>query len=65
MHRSLPITRWEQGQTTLRSDEVAIEAPLELRLSFLRDGRRIERPLLTTLRTPGDDEALGGVGFEA
>ena len=58
MHRSLPITRWEQGQTTLRSDEVAIEAPLELRLSFLRDGRRIERPLLTTLRTPGDDEAL-------
>ena len=58
MHRSLPITRWEQSRTTLCSDEVALEAPLELRLSFMRDGRRIERPLLTTLRTPGDDAAL-------
>ena len=58
MHRSLPITRWEQSRPTLCSDEVALEAPLELRLSFMRDGRRIERPLLTTLRTPGDDAAL-------
>lgn len=58
MHRSLTITRWEQGQSGLRSDEVVLEAPLELRLSFVRDGRRIERPLLTTLRTPGDDAAL-------
>lgn len=58
MHRSLPILRWQDPETNLLRDEVAIEAPLELRLSLLRDGRRLERPLLTTLRTPGDDEAL-------
>jgi len=58
MHRSLPIVRWQDSETNLLRDEVAVEAPLELRLSFVRDGRRLERPLLTTLRTPGDDEAL-------
>jgi FdhD protein len=58
MHRSLSIVRWQDPETSALRDEVAIEAPLELRLSFVRDGRRIERPLLTTLRTPGDDEAL-------
>jgi len=58
MHRSLSIVRWQDPETSALRDEVAIEAPLELRLSFLRDGRRLERPLLTTLRTPGDDEAL-------
>lgn len=58
MHRSLPIVRWQEPETSVLRDEVAVEAPLELRLSFVRDGRRVERPLLTTLRTPGDDEAL-------
>ena len=58
MHQRLPISRWHEGRTTDALDAVAMEAPLELRVSFLRDGRRIERPLVTTLRTPGDDRSL-------
>ena len=43
-------------------DLVAVEEPLEIQLSVLREGRRVERPLSITMRTPGQDAELA-VGF--
>ena len=40
---------------------MTVEAPLEIRLGYLEDDRRIERSISVTMRTPGDelDLALG------
>ena len=46
----------------LQSDRVAIEEPLEIRLEYSEDGRRVARSISITMRTPGDDESLA-VGF--
>lgn len=39
-------------------DHLAIEDPLEMALSFLRGGQRIEKTLVVTMRTPGHDFEL-------
>jgi len=43
-------------------DRVAIEEPLEIRLDYCADGKRVARSISVTMRTPGDDESLA-VGF--
>lgn len=45
-----------------RSDPVAREEPLEIRLGFMLDGRRTQRSISVTMRTPGYDEELAA-GF--
>ncbi len=45
-----------------QSDRVAVEEPLEIRLEYAADGRRVARSISITMRTPGDDESLA-VGF--
>jgi FdhD protein len=39
-------------------DAVAVEAPLEIRLEYVRDGARHLLPVSVTMRTPGDDVEL-------
>jgi FdhD protein len=43
-------------------DVVATEEPLEIRLGFTADGKRAERSISITMRTPGNDEELA-TGF--
>ena len=43
-------------------DRVAVEEPLEIRLDYVADGKRVARSISITMRTPGDDESLA-VGF--
>ena len=46
----------------VRSDVLAVEEPLEVRLGCDIDGRRIHRAVSVTMRTPGHDHELA-VGF--
>jgi FdhD protein len=53
-----PIHKLDQGQYRSLTDTLAVEEPLEIRLSFGPTGQREERPLSITMRTPGDDHDL-------
>jgi len=44
------------------ADVLAVEEPLEIRLGYTREGKREQRSLSITMRTPGDDFDLA-VGF--
>ncbi len=48
--------------STLQPDLLAVEEPLEVRLSHDVDGQRVHVPVSVTMRTPGHDEELA-VGF--
>lgn len=52
------ITRFGDGFAEKRSDALAVEEPLEIRLRWLCDGRWQEEPLTITMRTPGYDREL-------
>lgn len=57
------ITRAYAASTEQTDDFVATEEPLEIRLGFTNDdGRRAERSISITMRTPGNDDELA-VGF--
>lgn len=47
---TVEVRRWRAGEARLESDELAVEAPLEIRLG--------KNPLNVVMRTPGDDEEL-------
>lgn len=59
---TVPTWRVEDGRTTERPDELAVEEPLEIRLAFDQDGRRMRRGISVTMRTPGHDGELA-IGF--
>lgn len=45
-------------------DILAVEEPLEMRLVFIENGRRLDKSLAITMRTPGDDfELVAGFLF--
>ena len=44
------------------ADSLAIEEPLEIRVGYSADGKRIHKPVSITMRTPGSDAELA-VGF--
>jgi FdhD protein len=52
------IQRWEAGQWKSPRDWVAVEAPLEIRLTWETPDREVMHPLTLTMRTPGEDYAL-------
>lgn len=41
-----------------QDDLLAIEEPLEIRITFLQGAKRVEKALSVTMRTPGNDEEL-------
>ena len=60
--RRVDISRVEDEREAT-SDVVATEEPLEIRLEFDgADGKRVERSISVTMRTPGNDEELA-IGF--
>jgi FdhD protein len=50
------------GTTEQLEDALAVEEPLEIRISFGSDGRRVHKAISITMRTPGEDGSLA-VGF--
>ena len=56
------ICRIDASGSAVRSDLLAVEEPLEIRLGCARDGRRSHRGVSITMRTPGHDDELA-VGF--
>lgn len=58
----MPVRRLNRLGTMLEEDALAVEEPLEIRLSFEQQGKRQVRSVSVTMRTPGDDESLA-VGF--
>ena len=43
-------------------DDLAVEEPLEIQLSFTESGKKIKKSISVTMRTPGNDDELA-VGF--
>jgi FdhD protein len=60
--RSREISRFEDGSIRNVSDFLATEEPLEIRIVFGPEGKRKDRSLSITMRTPGNDEELAA-GF--
>jgi FdhD protein len=56
------VHTWDNAAVLSRTDALAIEEPLEIRLSFDDHGRRAQRPVSITMRTPGHDAELAA-GF--
>jgi FdhD protein len=56
------IVKVQGNQVAPQHDQVVVEEPLEIRLSFLRNGTRQQKPISVTMRTPGHDEELA-LGF--
>lgn len=53
--RSTRVTRYRDGASRERKDTLAVEEPLEIRVSWVEGGRRRVEPVAVTMRTPGND----------
>ena len=60
--RAVELERNRADLRETRTDRVAVEEPLEIRLGFDEGGQRHTRSVSITMRTPGDDEDLA-LGF--
>jgi FdhD protein len=56
--RSVRIDRHRNGRAVEQKDTVAVEEPLEIRVSWTEGGLRRIEPVAITMRTPGDDFEL-------
>ena len=52
------IHRAEKSIIEESIDSIAIEEPLEIAIRYFKDSEWIIEPLMVTMRTPGDDQAL-------
>lgn len=59
---AVDVVRYAAGDSHSAADQVGVEEPLEIRLGYLRDGTRLYRNVVVTMRTPGDDADLAA-GF--
>ncbi|WP_294303033.1 formate dehydrogenase accessory sulfurtransferase FdhD [uncultured Chryseobacterium sp.] len=60
--QKIEIIRVNDCQSFPRTDEVSMEEPLEIRVSYGLDGEKQTRNISVTMRTPGNDAELA-VGF--
>ncbi len=58
----ISVCRIQGSESIYQPDELAVEEPLEIRLGYELDGRRIHRSVSITMRTPGQDRELAA-GF--
>ena len=56
--RSVRVARHRDGRVVREKDAVAVEEPLEVRVSWTVGERRRIEPVAITMRTPGDDFEL-------
>lgn len=56
--RSVRVTRFRDGEAKRQRDALAVEEPLEMRISWSERGARRVEVLAVTMRTPGDDFEL-------
>ena len=52
------IHRAEKSIIEESIDSIAIEEPLEIAIRYFKGSEWITEPLMVTMRTPGDDQAL-------
>lgn len=57
-----PILKVDQQEARRQEDWIALEEPLEIRLVYMAEGKRLQKSLAITMRTPGHDEELAA-GF--
>ncbi len=55
---SKQTVKYGSGGSEEKPDLLAIEEPLEIRITFLQSSKRVEKALSVTMRTPGNDEEL-------
>jgi FdhD protein len=60
--KSYHISKYRNQQTITEDDFLAIEEPLEISLSYEVDGKRMQKPVSVTMRTPDHDRELA-LGF--
>lgn len=60
--RFVQVHKVAKGSARLESDLLAVEEPLEIDLGFEVQGKRVEKTLSITMRTPGHDRELAA-GF--
>ena len=58
----VPIQKASGSNLEPRQDQLAVEEPLEIRLAYDAGGKRFQRSISITMRTPGQDDELA-VGF--
>jgi len=56
------ILKINKQNTEKLTDTIALEAPLEIQLTYFQQGKQLKRSLSTTMRTPGTDKELA-LGF--
>lgn len=52
------IIKVKNGEITYENDMLSVEEPLEIKISYLKDGQYVENDLSITMRTPGHDQNL-------
>lgn len=62
MVATVELLRYQEGDAQTVQDAVAVEEPLEIRLAYQMQGRRVVKPISITMRTPGADADLAA-GF--
>ncbi|QES88387.1 formate dehydrogenase accessory sulfurtransferase FdhD [Rhizosphaericola mali] len=60
--QKVPIVKIYNGDAAEEKDILAVEEPLEIRLSFFENDQLIQKSISVTMRTPGNDEELA-LGF--
>jgi FdhD protein len=62
MVKAIEVLRYGGGELLAAGDSLGVEEPLEIRLGGWREGTRVYRNVVVTMRTPGDDASLAA-GF--
>ena len=60
--KTIPVIKVSFHGETEIDDVLAVEEPLEIRLSYLKDNERVVKNVSVTMRTPGNDAELAA-GF--